>query len=70
MELSKVLLDKIILLEGILEHMNPNDEGYNVVKKDLEYTKSEYDKAMDYEKSSMELEEKGEYVKVIRNGWG
>ena len=39
--------------------MNPNDEGYNVVKRDLEYTKSEYDKAMDYEKSSMELEEKG-----------
>ena len=33
MELSKVLLDKIILLEGILEHMNPNDEGYNVVKR-------------------------------------
>ena len=29
------------------------------LKGDLEYTKSEYDKAMDYEKSSMELEEKG-----------
>lgn len=69
MELSKALLDKIILLEGILEHMNPNDEGYNVIKRDLEDTQREYNKAMDYEKSSKELEEKGVYQEVIRNGW-